>query len=483
MNFGMIRFVLGWVLLCVAALLLLPAAVSLGYGESAVWALLGTAALCGVLGGLLVSRKPKSLVMYQREGFVITALAWIVISIMGSLPFLFTGSITNPVDALFETVSGFTTTGASILADVEGLPRGLLFWRSFTHWIGGMGVLVFLLTVLPMAGGRAGGSHVNLMKAESPGPQVEKLVPKVKSTATILYAIYIALTALQIILLLAGGLPAFDAVTTAFGTAGTGGFGIKNDSLASYSIYVQNVTTIFMILFGINFNVYFLLLLGKFKKAFSIEELRWYFGIIAAAVLFITFDIREMYAGFGEALRHAAFQVGSIMTTTGFATTDFDLWPMASKTILVVLMFIGACAGSTGGGFKVSRLVILHKTFRKERHMHLHPSRVSVTTMDGKVIPHDVVRATNVFVVAYVLIFFWSMLLVSLNGFDFTTNFTAVAATLNNIGPGLSQVGPTCNFATFSSFSKLVLIFNMLAGRLELFPLLLLFTRDTWKKF
>ena len=483
MNFGMIRYVLGWVLLCEGALLLLPAAVSLGCGESAVWALLGAAALCGAFGGLLVCRKPKNRVMYQREGFVITALAWIAISIMGALPFLFTGDIQNPVDALFETVSGFTTTGASILVDVEVLPRGLLFWRSFTHWIGGMGVLVFLLTVLPMTGGHAGGSHVNLMKAESPGPQVEKLVPKVKSTASILYGIYIALTAMQIVLLLAGGMTAFEAVTTAFGTAGTGGFGIRNDSIASYSPYLQSVVTVFMILFGINFNVYFLLLLGKFKKAFSVEEVRWYFGIIAAAILFITFDIRTMYSGFGEALRHAAFQVGSIITTTGFATTDFDMWPMASKTILVMLMFIGACAGSTGGGIKVSRLVILHRTFRQERRRHLHPSRISVTTMDGKVIPPDVVRTTNVFVVAYVLIFFWSMLLISLNGFDFTTNFTAIAATLNNIGPGLAQVGPTCNFAAFSGFSKLVLIFDMLAGRLELFPLLLLFTRDTWRRF
>ena len=362
MNFGMIRYVLGWVLLCEGALLLLPCAVSLYYGESALWALLLTVLLCALLGGALILYRPKSRVMYQREGFVITALAWIVISLMGALPFLFAGVITRPVDALFETVSGFTTTGASILSDVEALPRGLLFWRSFTHWIGGMGVLVFLLTVLPMTGGRQGGSHVNLMKAESPGPQVEKLVPKVQSTAMILYGIYIVMTLVQIVLLLAGGMSVFEAVTTAFGTAGTGGFGIKNDSMASYSPYIQWVTAIFMMLFGINFNFYFLLILFRFRKAFRMEEVRWYVGIILLAIGVITWDISGMYATLGEALRAAAFQVGSIITTTGFATADFNLWPGFSKTVLVTLMFIGACAGSTGGGIKVSRILILHKT-------------------------------------------------------------------------------------------------------------------------
>ena len=483
MNFGMIRYVLGWVLLCESALLLLPGAVSLYYGESALWSLLLTVLLCALLGGVLVLHRPKSRVMYQREGFVITALAWIGISIMGALPFLFAGAVNDPVDALFETVSGFTTTGASILADVESLPRGLLFWRSFTHWIGGMGVLVFLLTVLPMAGGRQGGSHVNLMKAESPGPQVEKLVPKVQSTAMILYGIYIVMTLVQIVLLLAGGMSAFDAVTTAFGTAGTGGFGIKNDSMASYSPYIQWVTAIFMMLFGVNFNFYFLLILFRFRKAFRMEEVRWYVGIILLAVGAITWDISGRYATLGEALRAAAFQVGSVITTTGFATADFNLWPGFSKTVLVTLMFIGACAGSTGGGIKVSRILILQRTFRKERKLHLHPQRVTMTAIDDKVIPQSVVRSTNVFMVAYVFIFFWSLLLISLNEFDFTTNFTAVVATLNNIGPGLAGVGPTQNFASFSAFSKLVLIFDMLAGRLELFPLLMLFSRETWKKF
>lgn len=480
MNFSMVRYLLGWILLCEGALLLLPAGVSVLYHEDAVFALLATAVLCAALGGALIFRRPKNRVLYQREGFVVTALSWVVISIMGALPFLFTGDIKSPVDALFETVSGFTTTGASILENVEALPHGLLFWRSFTHWIGGMGVLVFLLTVLPMTGG---GGNVNLMRAESPGPQVEKLVPRLRSTAMILYGIYLFLTVLEVVFLLAGGMNAFEAFTTAFGTAGTGGFGVKADSLGGYSPYLQNVVTVFMILFGINFSFYFLLLLGKLRRAAAIEEVRWYLLIIAAATAIVTLNSRDMYAGFFETLRHAVFQVASIITTTGFATTDFDLWPQLSKTILVVLMFIGACAGSTGGGIKVSRVLILCKTLRKERHQLLHPQRVEVLFMDGKPLAHNVLRSTNVFMVTYVLIFFASLLLVSFDNYDFTTCFTAVAATLNNIGPGLELVGPARNFALFSAPAKLVLIFDMLAGRLELFPMLLLFTRQTWKKF
>ena len=479
MNFAMVRYLLGWILLCEGALMTLPAGGSALYRETAGCSLLRTAALCAALGGLLLRKKPENRVLYQREGFVITALSWIAISVLGSLPFLLTGAITHPVDALFETVSGFTTTGASILREVESLPRGLLFWRSFTHWIGGMGVLVFLLTLLPLTG----GSHVNLMRAESPGPQVEKLVPKVQSTAKILYGIYLALTALEIVFLLAGHMAPFDAVTTAFGTAGTGGFGIRNDSMASYSPYLQNVVTVFMILFGVNFNFYFLLLLRKVRRAAAIEEVRWYFLIILAAVAIISFNIAGLYPTIWDTLRHAAFQVGSIITTTGFATTDFNLWPQLSKTILVILMFIGACAGSTGGGIKVSRLLILCKSLRKERRHLLHPQNVGVLSMDGKPVPHAVVRSTNVFMVAYVLIFFASLLLISFDNYNFATSFTAVAATLNNIGPGLELVGPAENFSLFSAPAKLVLIFDMLAGRLELFPLLLLFTKDTWKRF
>ena len=479
MNLSMVVYLLGWILLCEGALLLLPAVVSAIYVESAVWALLGTAALCGLLGGALVHWKPKNRVFYLRDGFIVTAFSWIVISVMGALPFLLTGAIANPIDAVFETVSGFTTTGASILSDVECLPKGILFWRSFTHWIGGMGVLVFLLTLLPLTG----GSHVNLMKAESPGPQVEKLVPSVQSTAKILYGIYLGLTVLEIIFLLAGRMSLFDALTTTFGTAGTGGFGVRNNSIAGYSTYIQIVVTVFMVLFGVNFSFYFLILIRRAKRAFAMEEVRWYLIIILASIAAITWNIRGMYESAAIALRDAAFQVGSIITTTGFSTADFDLWPSASKTILVILMFIGACAGSTGGGIKVSRIVVLFKTIRKELRHVLHPQSISVTSMDGKTVPHEVLRSINVFMVSYFLIFAVSTLLISFDEFDLVTNFTAVAATLNNIGPGLALVGPTQNFSLFSGFSKLILIFDMLAGRLEIFPMMLLFNKDTWRRF
>ena len=479
MNRSMIPYILGWVLLCEGALMLLPAAVAVYYGEQAVWAFVITIVFCALTGGLLIRRKPQDRVFYLRDGFVVTALCWILISLVGAVPFLLSGSVSHPVDALFETVSGFTTTGASILPEVESLPRGILFWRSLTHWIGGMGVLVFLLTLLPLTG----GSHVNLMKAESPGPQVEKLVPSVQSTAKILYCIYIALTLIQIVLLLAGGMPLFDSLTISFGTAGTGGFGVKNDSMASYSPYLQNVCTVFMILFGVNFNFYFLLLFRRGKRAFEMEEVRWYFAIILISIVIITCNIRGMYDTLRHALRDAAFQVGSIITTTGYSTTDFDLWPGASKTILVTLMLIGACAGSTGGGFKVSRLVVLCKTIRKETRQVLHPKSVGVTRMDGKPVPHEVLRSINVFMVVYFLIFAASTFLISFDEFDLVTNFTAVAATLNNIGPGLAAVGPARSFALFSPGAKLVLIFDMLAGRLELLPMLILFGKETWKRF
>lgn len=480
MNVSMVFYLLGRVLLCEGALLVLPTAVSLYYGEyRALYAFLITIALCVTLGLLLSWRKPKKNVFYLREGFVITSLSWVMISIMGAIPFLLTGAIPNPIDALFETVSGFTTTGASILSDVEALPKSLIFWRSFTHWIGGMGVLVFLLIITPLKG----GYNANLMKAESTGPQVEKLVPKTRSTAGILYGIYIVLTLCQIVLLLIGHMSFFDAVTTAFGTAGTGGFGIKNDSMAGYSTYIQNVVAIFMILFGVNFTFYFLLLCRKVKRAFAMEEVRWYFIIILAAILIIAWNTMEIYGSGWSALQQAFFQVGSIITTTGFSTTDFNLWPQVSKTVLVMLMFVGACAGSTGGGIKVSRFVILFKSVRKEIWHYLHPNSVGKIAMEGKPVPHEVVRSINVFMVAYVLLFSISILLIGFDNHDLTTNFTAVVGTLNNIGPGLELVGPMGNFSVFSGGAKLVLIFNMLAGRLELFPLLLLFSRETWRKF
>ena len=480
MNYAIVFRLLGYVLMIEGALLLLPAAASWIYGE---WFVLGvfliTAAVSAAIGYALRGIKPQSKVFYMREGFAATSLSWIVISIVGAVPFVVTGCIPNPVDALFETVSGFTTTGASILPGVEDLPKGILFWRSFTHWIGGMGVLVFLLSLLPLTG----GSHVNLMKAESPGPQVDKLVPKVQSTAKILYGIYLALTVLELVFLLVGGMPLFESLLTAFGTAGTGGFGFKNDSFGSFSPYIQWVVTIFMILFGVNFNAYFLLLMRKFHRAAASEEVRGYFAIIAAAVAVITANIYSIYNSFGEALRQAAFQVGSIITTTGFSSCDFDQWPTLSKEILVVLMFVGACAGSTGGGIKVSRLLILGKTLGKELKQALHPQVVAPVRMDGKLLNHETIRTTNVFMAAYIFIFVASFLLISLNGYDMVTNFTSVAATLNNIGPGLNQVGPMMNFGGYSNPAKLVLIFDMLAGRLEIFPMLVLFMPDTWRKF
>ncbi len=480
MNISMVIYLLGRVMFCEGALLALPAIVSLCYREyNVTYSFLVTILFCLILGFFFSRKKPKSNVFYLREGFVITALCWIIISIIGSLPFLFAGAITNPIDALFETVSGFTTTGASILSNIEALPKSLMFWRSFTHWIGGMGVLVFLLIITPLKG----GSNANLMKAESPGPQVEKLVPKTRSTAGILYGIYISLTILQMVLLLFGGMSLFDASTTAFATAGTGGFGIKNDSMAGYSSYIQNVVSIFMILFGVNFTFYFLLLCKKAKRAFVMEEVRWYFIIILTAIAIITWNTYEMYGAFGTTLKHALFQVSSIITTTGFATTDFNTWPQISRTILVMLMFVGACAGSTGGGIKVSRFVILFKTVRKETEHYLHPSGIRKVMLDNKIVPHEVVRSINVFMISYVLLFAISVLLIGFDNLDLTTNFTAVAATLNNIGPGLELVGPLGNFSVFSNGSKVILIFDMLAGRLELFPLLLLFNRDTWRKF
>ena len=480
MNYSNVKYVIGCVLNFEAGFMLLPCLVAIIYKEQEGWSFLITGLLCLLFGAILLHKKPKSKIFYVKEGFVTVALSWIVISVMGSLPFLITGSITNPVDALFETVSGFTTTGASILTDVEVLSKCVLFWRSFTHWVGGMGVLVFMLSFLHVKGS---GSHVNLMKAESPGPSVSKLAPTVQSTAKILYVIYVCLTLIEIVLLLLGNMPLFDALTISFGTAGTGGFGIKNDSMAGYSTYLQVVVTIFMTLCGVNFAAYYLILKGKLKQAFRIEEVRWYLLIILASILTIAVIVKDIYGSFGKALQQSAFQVASIITTTGYATTDFNMWPEVPKTILVLLMFVGACAGSTGGGIKVSRLVILVKTIKKELHTLLHPRSLKKLKLDGNTLEHETVRSTNVFLIAYVLIFTFSVLLVGFDGHDLITNFTGVAATLNNIGPGLELVGPTQNFSIFSNGAKLVLIFDMLAGRLEIFPLLLLFVKDTWKKF
>lgn len=477
MNTSIVRFILGYVLKIEAALLLLPCLTALIYRETEGFVYLGVAIVTVGIGFLMTRRKPANSVFYLKEGCVATALSWIFLSFFGALPFYLTGEIPGIIDALFETVSGFTTTGASILNDVEALSHCSLFWRSFTHWIGGMGVLVFLLAVVPLSG----GSNINLMRAESPGPSVGKFVPKVRSTARLLYLIYFSLTVIEIILLLIGSMPVFDAVTTAFGTAGTGGFAIKNSSMAGYSSYLQWVVTIFMILFGVNFNAYYILLFAGIKKALCIEEVHCYLLIILASISIIMINTFHLFGSFFETLRHVSFQVASIITTTGFATIDFDQWPQTSRSILVMLMFIGACAGSTGGGIKVSRIMVAVKTVAKELHSYIHPHSIRKIKIEGKPVDHDVVRSINVYLITFLMVFSASVLLLSLEGYNFVTNFTAVAATINNIGPGLELVGPTKNYSFFSSFSKLILIFDMLAGRLELFPLLLLFHPALWK--
>lgn len=477
MNNSIIRYTLGNVLKIEGLFLLLPALVSAIYREQEGFYYLGVAIVCLLIGWIMARHKPVNAVFYLKEGCITTSLSWITLSFFGALPFYLSGEIPSFTDALFETISGFTTTGASILSDVEALSHCALFWRSFTHWLGGMGVLVFLLAVIPLSG----GSNINLMRAESPGPSVGKLVPKIKYTAQLLYVIYFVMTVIELIFLLAGHMPLFDALTTSFGTAGTGGFGIKNDSFMSYSPYLQWVVTIFMILFGVNFNAYYFILFGKIKKALAIEEVRGYFAIILVSTAIIFFNILGTVDSVFETLTHASFQVASIITTTGFSSIDFNLWPEASKTILVLLMFIGACAGSTGGGIKVSRFLILIKTIIKELASYIHPKSIKKIKIDGKPVEHEVVRSINVYFITFMIIFSASVFAISFDENDLVTNFTAVAATINNIGPGLDLVGPTSNFGHFSVFAKFVLMFDMLAGRLELFPLLILFHPAAWK--
>ncbi len=479
MNTSIIRYILGYILKIEALFMLLPCLTALIYQEPEGFDYLLAAALGGLCGVFLTLHKPKNNVFYLKEGCVTTALSWVFLSLFGCVPFIITGEIPNFVDALFETISGFTTTGASILNDVEALSHCSLMWRSFTHWIGGMGVLVFLLAIIPLSG----GSRINLMRAESPGPSVGKLVPKVRTTARLLYLIYLFMTLLETMLLLAGGMPLFDALATSFGTAGTGGFGIKNDSMAGYSPYLQWVVTIFMILFGVNFNFYYYLLYRKVKKAFQIEEIKYYLLIILAAIAIIFFQILDASKGVFDALTSSSFQVASIITTTGFSTVDFNQWSEVCRFILVLLMFIGACAGSTGGGIKVSRFVVLIKTVAKELTSYIHPKSIKKIKMDQKPVEHEVVRSINVYFITFIILFSASVFAISFEGYDLITNFTAVAATINNIGPGLELVGPASNFSMFHPFSKLVLIFDMLAGRLELFPLLILFHPAIWKEF
>ncbi len=470
-------------ILTIEGLFMIPALlISLFQREwNAVYGFLIAIAAIAVAAGvlfLLCRKAPRAL--DAREGMVCVGISWIVLSLFGCLPFFLSREIPNYVDAFFEIVSGFTTTGSSILTDVEALSMGLIYWRSFSHWLGGMGVLVFLLAVAP--GGGDTGFTMHLLRAESPGPSVGKLVPRMRKTALILYLIYIALTVLDIIFLLIGKMSLFEAVCTAFGTAGTGGFGIKNDSMASYSPYLQNVTTVFMLLFGVNFSCYYLILLKQFRSVFKDEELRAYALIVLTSIVLIAFNIRGMYKTLEETVRHSAFQVSTFITTTGYATTDFDQWPAFSKGILMFLMVVGACAGSTGGGLKVARLLILVKSLRRNITKVVNPKKVRMVRNNGQVMDKTVLDNTNAYLAAYVLIIIFSYILISIDGFSIGTNFTAVLSCFNNIGPGFEAVGPTCNFSQFSMFSKLVLSMDMLAGRLEIFPILLLFSRSTWKR-
>ena len=477
MNFRMHIYVLGKVMLIEGMLMLIPAVCALFYGETDKLIVYLACFAAYVLIGLVIGYfKPTETRIYLKDGCVVTAASWLLLSICGCIPFLVTGEIPRFTDALFETVSGFTTTGSSILTDIEAMSHASLIWRSLTHWIGGMGVLVFLLAVVPMSG----GSNMNLMIAESPGPSVGKLAPKVRSTAKTLYLIYLGLTLLEILVLAVAGMPIFDSLCSAFGTAGTGGFGIKNDSFTSYAPHIQWIVAVFMIVFGVNFNFYYLLVAKQPGKAFKMEEVRGYLIVILAAVAIIFFNTFSMTGDIGTTLRNSVFQVSTIITTTGFANTDFDKWPALSKFVLVSLMFIGACAGSTGGGIKVSRFQIRIKTVAREIDRYIHPRNIKKIQMDGKPLDPEVIRSVTVFFMVYLLLFSLSVAVVSIEGHDLVTCFTAVAATMNNIGPGLSMVGPTQNYAFLGDLSKWVLIVDMLAGRLELFPLLIFLYPGTY---
>lgn len=475
MNKKMIIYILGKMLGVEGALLLIPALVSLIYGEKTGVSFLIVAAVLGVIFLIFGRKKPKNNRIYGKEGFAIVGLAWILWSLFGAIPFVITGSVPNYIDAFFETVSGFTTTGSTILQEIESLPMGINFWRCFTHWIGGMGVLVFVMMVTSLDDENA----MPLMRAEVPGPEADKLVPKARSTAKILYQMYFVLTAAEVVLLMFGGMNLYDALVHSFSTAGTGGFSNRNSSVAFYdSAYIDGVITVFMILFGINFNLYFLLLLKNWKSVLKNEELRAYLGIIAAAVAVITINILSIYENVFHAFRYASFQVASVITTTGFYTADYELWPELSKVVLLTVMFIGACAGSTGGGIKVCRFVILCKSIRQEIRKILHPNVVTMVKINGKKVSNDTMRGINTFFAAYIFILVMSVLIVSVDNFDFATSFSGVLTTINNVGPGISKVGPAENFHMFSPLSKLVFCFDMLVGRLEIFPYLLLLSPD-----
>lgn len=487
MNRNLVRYVLGFVLIILSLMLLLPVIVAFIYRENDWKYFLLISGACGLVGGISSQFKPKNSQMLIKEGFISCALTWILMSIIGCLPFVISGQIPNFTNALFETVSGFTTTGATILGtdrQIEDLSHSMLFWRSFTNWAGGMGILVFILAVVSQLSGQ---SNMHLMKAESPGPVVSKLIPKLKNTAVLLYVMYFVMSFIEFILLIIGKMPLFDAITVTFSTAGTGGFSVLNEGIMAYNgnYYQQAVITAFMVLFGVNFSVYYLLICRKFSQIFKFEELRWYLIIYAAAVAAIGLNLTfgsNIYTSKLDIWHHAAFQAATYISSTGFATQDFDKWPEFSKAVLLLVAFIGACAGSTGGGLKVSRVIILWRSAIKSLKTLLHPNSVVTVKMDGKTVKEDVIRSTSVYFSIFILVFMCSVLLISLDNMDFTTNFTAVLATLNNMGPGLDLVGPTRNFYEYSDFSKYVLIFDMLAGRLELLPMLMLFEPFVWKK-
>lgn len=480
MKTKVVLHTVGQILLIEAGLLLIPVVVGLIYHEQeSVRAFLITVAITAISGALLSLVRPGKKSIYAREGFAITGLSWIALSFFGCLPFVISRQIPGFIDAFFETVSGFTTTGSSILTDIEALDNAMLFWRSFTHWIGGMGILVFSMIIIPLGGKRS----MYILRAEAPGPSSSKLVPKMRDTAAILYGIYFAMSALLLAFLLAGGMPLFDGLINVFGTAGTGGFSNHSASIGHYdNEYFEVVISVFMILFGVNFNLYYLIFLRRFKAAVKSEEFHWYLGIIAFAVITIAININSLYGSLHQALRHSFFSVSSIITTTGFGTMDFDQWPQYSRTILVLLMFIGACAGSTGGGLKVSRVMLLLRTAKRSMRRMIHSRSVESIRFDGRIMEEETLNTCLIYLTIYCLVTVASVVLVSLNNFPFETNVTGVIACMNNIGPGLGMVGPAGNFAAFSGFSKIVLAFDMLAGRLELFPVLFLFSVRTWKR-
>ncbi len=483
MNYKMMGRLNAFILAIEAFFMLPPMLISVGYGEDVSFRafLITIGMLLAVAGALALLCRHAKPDFFAREGLICVGTSWILLSLFGCLPFVLSGAIPNYIDALFEIVSGFTTTGSSIIQDLNVIPKGIIYWRSFSHWLGGMGVLVFLLAVIPV-GGKSQGFTMHLLRAESPGPDVGKLVPKMRQTAGVLYLCYLVLSVINLIFLLLGDISLFDALCTMFGTAGTGGFGIYNDSMASFSPYIQNVTTVFMLLFGMNFSCYYLLLLRQIGAVFKDEELRLYLGIVLGSVALIAFNIYKMYGNIADTLRHSFFQVASIITTTGYATTDFDLWPAFSKAILLCLMLVGACAGSTGGGFKMARLLLLCKAAKRNVSQILHPNKVKTVRVNGKPVDEKLVTSTHAYLFVYVMIMLGSFLILSLDGFSLTTNLSAVFSCFNNIGPGLDAVGPVRNFSIYSPLSKLVLTIDMLAGRLEIFPILILFLPRAWKR-